>query len=200
MSNIPKNIRVRIWGFVCAALLLILIIGSWLNAFRARDAKTDEETETSESSGKLMASEMPTTEMTPHADASQGPSLGELAKRNIRVLIRTSHFENPYHKELLVSADQNWYLEYGEDLEKREWHDAGETVLITEESDMFSAGNENACIQIGTMEAAGKVSLNNVKRDHGVAACRGTMEIRKRAEGMTVIILSYLKIVDLAIR
>lgn len=185
MSNIPKNIRVRMWGFACAALLLILISVSWLNAFRAEDAKTNEEIETAEAQVTLKTIETPATEMTSQADASREPSLVELAKRNVRVLIRTSRFENLFHKELLISSDQKWYLEYGEEQEKREWHDAGETIWITEESTFFS--RESSCVQIGTAETNGRIILKNVEREQGAPSYRGTLEIRKLSDGMMVI-------------
>ena len=176
MSRIPKYVRVRIWGFVCAGILLLLIFRCWLNAFQAEEALRDEETE---------LQEMTMTEMISQADAVHKPSRGELAKQDVRILIRTSHYENLLHKEVLVGSEQKWYLEYGSDQERREWHDAGETVLITEESPCFLS--ENGYVQIGTAEANGKFFLKNVERDQGVPFYRGILELRKLSDGIAVI-------------
>ena len=51
MRKIPKCVRVRIWGFACSGLLLVLISACWLKAFSTEDVNKDEEPE--------MASQLP---------------------------------------------------------------------------------------------------------------------------------------------
>lgn len=147
-----------------------------MNAFKAGDAMRDEEPETPETT---------MTEMIPEADEAFQPALGELVKQNIRVLIKTSHHESLLHKELLVGSDQKWYLERGENMGQREWHDPGETVWITEESAYFLS--ENSYVQIGTEETNGRIILKNVERDQCIPSYRGTLEVRKLSDGMAVI-------------
>lgn len=176
MRKIPKCVRVRIWGFACSGLLLVLISACWLKAFSTEDVNKDEEPEMADRS---------VAEMIPQEDAAQAVPLAELGKQNIRVLIKTSHYKNLLHKELLIGSDQKWYLEYGENPGQREWHEAGETVWITEESACFSP--ENSYVQIGTAETNGRIFLKNVERDQGNPSYRGTLEIRRVSDGMAVI-------------
>ena len=176
MKIIPKYVRVRIWGFVCSGLLLLLIMKCWMSALWTENAMRDEEMEVPETTG---------TEMILQADEVVTPAPGELAKQNIRILIKTSRYENPLHKEVLVGSDQQWYMAYGEKQNLREWHDAGERVLITEESAYFPS--ENSYLQIGTAETNGRILLINVERDQGIPSYCGTLEIRKLSDGMAVI-------------
>ena len=176
MRKIPKYVRVRIWGFVCSGLLLVLIVKCWLNAFGAENAFGDKE---------IDPTETPVTEMSLREDTAHELALGGWAKQNIRVLIKTSRSENLLHKELLIGSDQKWYLELGENPGQREWHDAEEAVWITDESECFSSGNSFAIV--GTAEKNGRILLKNVERDQGIPSYRGTMEIRKLSDGMAVI-------------
>ena len=103
----------------------------------------------------------------------------EPSLENIRVIIKTSNYENTYHDKVRVSADGTFTVTCGE---KTKRYQAGEEVVF----DKNSFGEEER-IYI-TAEADGSMlQLNSVKRNCGTPSYHGTFEIYNSEKGLVVI-------------
>lgn len=102
----------------------------------------------------------------------------------IRVLLKTNDFAGIYHEEVVLSADTDYEICYGQgEGVTSQYLKAGETVTINADSGFFTA--ERIYIKPGTN--TGKVILQSLKRYQEAPAYRGMIEIVKTEKGLVVI-------------
>ncbi len=99
---------------------------------------------------------------------------------NIRVLIKTTDFASNYHNEINVTCDFSYTIyKNGEEYKKcdalEDLHISGEDL----EADDF--------IKIVPDVLSGKIMVKNIKRNQGVPAYGGVMELHKKEEGLVLI-------------
>lgn len=99
---------------------------------------------------------------------------------NIRVLIKNSNFDSYYHKEIVIEADVDLELFYGE--QKLEIL-AGERFCIYPESEYFV----NNRIYLKPKALTGRTVFPNIERNHGGQGYYGGFELEKRDEGILLI-------------
>lgn len=106
------------------------------------------------------------------------------ATEYIRVAIRTDDFAGLSHERLTVTADAAYTVTYGayDDRQNREFR-AGEELSLTADSEYLEAGN----LVITPAVKTGKVVLLSLKRNQGVPAYRGTMEISRGEDGLLAV-------------
>ena len=99
---------------------------------------------------------------------------------NIRVLIKTTDFASNYHNDVKVTCDFSYTVyKNGEEYKKCE---ALEEVSISAEelkTDDF--------IKIVPNVLSGKISVKSVKRNQGIPAYGGVIEVHKKEEGLVMI-------------
>ncbi len=102
----------------------------------------------------------------------------------IRVLLKTSDYEEKLHQEVVLTADTDFVIRYGEyGQETEEAHAAGEEITI----DMDSGYFEGDRITVSPSVLTGKVLLKNVARSQGVPGYRGHIEITREDAGLAVV-------------
>lgn len=108
----------------------------------------------------------------------------EEAMQYIRVLIRASDYTGVLHTTPVITADTDFTVIYnagGE--EKRENHSAGEELCLNYDSFYFEGGR----VLVVPDALTGRLQLPNVKRNQGVPAYRGRMELLRTEDGIAVI-------------
>lgn len=103
-----------------------------------------------------------------------------LTMDHIRVLIKTSNFDDIFHKDVTLTATTDFTICYGKNKEN---HMAGEEIKIAQDSPYWT---ENR-IKIEPNTLSGEVVLNSVHRSLGTPSYRGTIEIVKDENGLIVI-------------
>ena len=104
--------------------------------------------------------------------------------KRIRVLIRTSDFADTLHREVTLTADSDFLLQYGNGEElQEELFSGGEEVTIDADSDYFVGER----IYIVPTVLTGRVRLINVNRSQGTPSYRGCMELLRTADGIAVV-------------
>lgn len=102
----------------------------------------------------------------------------------IRVLIKTGDYGGNLHEELVLTADTDFVLRYGEyGQEQEESHAAGEELVIDADSGYF-AGDR---ILVRPAVLTGKVLLKNVNRSQGTPGYRGHLELIRESKGIAVV-------------
>ncbi|MDE6699612.1 MAG: SpoIID/LytB domain-containing protein, partial [Acetatifactor sp.] len=102
----------------------------------------------------------------------------------IRVLIKTGDYGGNLHEEVVLTADTDFVLRYGEyGQETEETHAAGEEIAIDGDSGYF-AGDR---ILVRPAVLTGKVILKNVNRSQGTPGYRGHLELIREAKGIAVV-------------
>lgn len=100
---------------------------------------------------------------------------------DIRVLLKTTGFEDIYHKQVKVQSDQAVTISCGKNKKK---YEAGETITITGEQEWIKKGKR---IVIQT-EGDGTLKLFSIKRGYGNPCYRGKIEIaREKGKGLLVV-------------
>ncbi len=108
----------------------------------------------------------------------------ETVMEYIRVLIRTGDYQALLHDTVTFTCDSDFTVEYGAYGQRvEELHKAGEVCSIGADSPMIQSGRVNIVPAVLT----GKVILQNVSRNQGIPAYRGTMELVKTQDGLAVI-------------
>ncbi len=106
------------------------------------------------------------------------------AMEYIRVAIRTNDFAGLVHETVTLTADTDFTMTIGEyNNRQRIEYQAGEQVELQPDSAFLKAGRA----VIAPKTQTGKISLLSVNRSQGVPAYRGSLEINKGEDGMTVI-------------
>ncbi len=102
----------------------------------------------------------------------------------IRVLIKSGDYKAMLHDNLTITSDTDYTICYdsgGQTVE--ELHQAGEVCEIDENSQWLNEGR----IRIVPSVLTGKVILQNVSRNQGIPAYRGTIEVMNTGNGLAVI-------------
>lgn len=103
---------------------------------------------------------------------------------SIRVLIKTGDYAENLHEKVVLSADTDFVIRYGDSgQETEEIHTVGEEIVIDRDSDYF-AGER---IEIQPTVLTGKILLKNVNRSQGVPGYRGHMELSLEPKGIAVV-------------
>lgn len=98
---------------------------------------------------------------------------------NIRVIIRTSNYENTYHDKVRVSSDGVFSVTIGEKTKK---YQAGEEAVFDKNS---FVGEER--IYIEAEDDGSTLKLNSVRRNCGTPSYHGSFEIINSENGLVVI-------------
>ncbi|MDE7271272.1 MAG: SpoIID/LytB domain-containing protein [Acetatifactor sp.] len=108
----------------------------------------------------------------------------EETMNTIRVLIKTGDYGGNLHEEVVLTADTDFVLRYGEyGQETEETHAAGEEIAIDGDSGYF-AGDR---ILVRPAVLTGKVILKNVNRSQGTPGYRGHLELIRESKGIAVV-------------
>ncbi len=132
----------------------------------------------------------------------------EAVMEYIRVLIRTGDYQSLLHDTIMFTSDTDFTVEYGAYGKRvQKLYKAGEVCSIGSDSVMFQAdvaiegdgisqaqgvdtgagSEQTGRVCIVPTALTGKVILQNVKRNQGIPAYRGTIELLKTPDGLAVI-------------
>ena len=107
----------------------------------------------------------------------------EETMESIRVLLENSDFAGIMHEQIILTADTDFRILYGEEEASEEVHGAGEEIGIDVASPYFSGGR----IVIVPEVLTGKILLKNVARSQGVPGYRGQIELIREQDGFVVV-------------
>jgi stage II sporulation protein D len=109
-----------------------------------------------------------------------GLVMKDLVVENIRVLIKSNRYESLFHNKVVLKANTDYTIFYGD---KEEKHKAEEEITI----ESSSAWWEENRIKIVPDTLSGKITLLSVERASGNPAYVGTMEVVKDDNGLVII-------------
>ena len=92
--------------------------------------------------------------------------------QNIRVLLKSSGFQELFHDKVTMEVTENTIIKYGE---QEEMISKGETLELTSESPWFDKGR----VHISPENSTGRVIFKSIERDCGSTGYRGNFEISK---------------------
>lgn len=101
----------------------------------------------------------------------------------IRVLLKTNGFAGNYHEEVVLTADTDYEIYYGQEENASQLLQAGESVSIGKDSPYFITER----ITIKPCANTGKVILQSLTRHQENPAYRGMIEIVKTEKGLILI-------------
>ncbi|MBR1852405.1 MAG: SpoIID/LytB domain-containing protein [Lachnospiraceae bacterium] len=107
----------------------------------------------------------------------------EETMEEIRVLIKTSDFQERLHQELVFTCDTDFEIRYGEQGQIVENLRAGEEITVRADSDYLAEGR----MYIEPTALTGRILLKNVSRSQGVPGYRGRLELIPETSGFAVI-------------
>lgn len=99
---------------------------------------------------------------------------------NIRVLIKTTAFKDIIHSTVKVTADCDYTVYYGKEEKK---YKKGKIITLTEDSKLLQEDR----IRIQASNENGKIQILSINRNGKQPSYRGTMEIARYNQGLTVI-------------
>jgi stage II sporulation protein D len=99
---------------------------------------------------------------------------------NIRVLLKTSQFENIYHDKIKITADHKFTVTVGEE-EKS--YKAGEEITFKTDDDRLKQGR----VHVKTNSENGKIKILSLERLDGNPEYRGSIEISSTDSGLIII-------------
>ncbi|MCL2050220.1 MAG: SpoIID/LytB domain-containing protein [Lachnospiraceae bacterium] len=106
------------------------------------------------------------------------------AMEYIRVAVRTAQFAGLYHQEMKLSADVDYTVTHGAYNERKALDfEAGETLVFDLESELLNDGSVIITPKAGT----GRITLHSLNRSQGIPAYRGSIEISKTADGLSLV-------------
>ncbi len=201
---LDKGVRIRIKGFLCMTIVLVLLASAVAGVVKHRGAvgtKGEGQTEAgdradgTEGYGQTWAGN--------HADGTKAEGQTEAGDRAgingeergkalslknismIRVLIRTTGYESIYHERLELSADCDCTLVYGiEGARFQELLPAGEAVTLETDSVYFHEGDK---LYLKPVIPDGNLHAENISRSCGKPIYHGSFEVIKTAEGLILI-------------
>lgn len=100
---------------------------------------------------------------------------------NIRVLIQGDSYSGNYHESVLVTADCDYLLSWGE---QQELYQADTQLVLTPDSSCYK---NNDRVHLTMTVNSGRLELQSIKRSREKADYRGSMEIIKTDRGLVVI-------------
>lgn len=102
----------------------------------------------------------------------------------IRVLVKTSGYQELLHNEIVFTCDTDYVVRYGAYGQQAEaYHRAGEVCSIGMDSSLWT---ENRIV-IEPTALTGKVTLQNVERSHGSIGYRGNLEMLRTDRGIAAV-------------
>ena len=105
---------------------------------------------------------------------------GELYSKKIRVLISNTDYTSYYHSEVVLSADTDYTISYGETVEE---HKAGERLIFSNGSEQLKGGKA----KITSKAENGKITIESIKRQNGSPAYRGELELTRNDKGVIIV-------------
>lgn len=103
---------------------------------------------------------------------------------NIRVLLKTSDYTDILHQEVILTADCDFMLQYGNHEQIQEAvFQQGQQITIATDSSYFTGER----IKIIPMVLTGRVALCNVARSQGTPSYRGHIELLRTTDGIAVV-------------
>ncbi|MCL2253817.1 MAG: SpoIID/LytB domain-containing protein [Lachnospiraceae bacterium] len=106
------------------------------------------------------------------------------AMEHIRVALKTENFAGLYHQEVKLTADVDYTVIYGSYSDRKTLeHSAGDALLLTSDSDLLKGGNVIITPKAGT----GRITLSSLKRSQGIPTYRGSLEIQKSSDGLSIV-------------
>ncbi len=103
---------------------------------------------------------------------------------SIRVAIRSNGFASLYHENITIKADCDMEITYGPYEERqREMLKAGEQVSFYENSDYLSGD----MVMLKPLVLSGKMQVLSLERNQGIPSYRGSLQIAKTKEGLTLV-------------
>lgn len=105
---------------------------------------------------------------------------GEGYLDKIRVVVKTTGFESPYHESVVLCCDTDMEWSSGD---KSGVTESGTELEINVESEMF----DSTRICFSPVALSAKIKLPSVERNQGTPSYRGTIEIEKTPDGLLVI-------------
>ena len=106
--------------------------------------------------------------------------------KKIRVLLLDTGFQSPFHPSVTLTVDSDSRLLYGK---KEETLKAGESLTLKPDSKYLKEGR--LTIIPGTDK--GHTAITSISRAQGVPSYLGNIEIKKEAEGLTIVNDLYLE-------
>ena len=108
----------------------------------------------------------------------------EANMEDIRVLIKTSDYVDILHTKVILTADSDFLLQYGngENIQE-ELFPKGDKITIDMDSDYFVGER----ISIVPAVLTGRIRLLSVNRSQGIPSYRGHIELLRTAEGIAVV-------------
>lgn len=104
----------------------------------------------------------------------------DIYAKNIRVLISNSDYMNYYHDEVTVTSDTDFTVTYGDVVKE---YKAKDKIQFRNGSDELANGSA----KIASKEEDGRIILSSIKRQSGLPAYRGTLELSKDDKGVLVV-------------
>jgi len=102
----------------------------------------------------------------------------------IRVLLKNTDYQGIYHDKLTFSCDTDYMIVYGEgENEMREIHRAKEEVKLDRESAYFQTDR----VKIVPSALTGRITMQEIVRNQGTAAYRGSVELLLTPDGIIAI-------------
>ncbi|MEG2440087.1 MAG: SpoIID/LytB domain-containing protein [Acetivibrio sp.] len=98
----------------------------------------------------------------------------------IRILIKTTGFQDYFHKQVTLTSNQRFKIKYGDTVKK---YKANKIVKISPKSQCFKEGR----LLIKTDKADGKITLSSINRNGIAPSYQGNIEIAKEEEGLLVV-------------
>lgn len=98
---------------------------------------------------------------------------------NIRVLLKTTGFKDIFHDKITLTSTEPFTIMYGK---KEKNYKAGEEVTIKPSSKMLADGR----LKVKTT-GEGKITVSSIERAYGTPSYRGTIEIAKYDDKLTVV-------------
>lgn len=110
----------------------------------------------------------------------------EFDAKTIRVLLMNTNFQSIFHPLVILRAQSGLILKSGDESTQVP---PGAEVVIKPEDDRLKAGR----IVVSTVDKDDTISISSIKRSSGTPSYGGTIEIKKEAQGLTLINELYLE-------
>lgn len=108
----------------------------------------------------------------------------EAAMEYIRVLVKTSDYAETLHRELVLTADCDFMVQYGTpEALQTESFPAGTELTLKDDSSFFTGDR----VRVVPSVLTGKLYLNNVRRNCENAGYRGHLELQPTEGGIAVV-------------
>lgn len=104
----------------------------------------------------------------------------DIHAQNIRVLLKTTGFENIYHEKVVLTCDSDFKITYGK---KEKVIQAGKKLTLTPESKYLKSGR----IHIAPVKKNAKLQVKSIERSYGNPVYRGSLEVTAEEEGMLIV-------------